>query len=171
MTTDTLLTIGISILTSALTAFAMIAHKTGRYTEKIDQLEKCNLNTRLSTLEGKMESREPLTRKKSPVSLTERGNNVLNDSGGKKFIDDNYAELKGNVETKKPATSYDIQEMSRQVVEELKEDTRINPIKEYLFKEGMEISEILDVLGIYLRDLILKEKNISTEDIDKYVKK
>lgn len=163
MTTDSLITIGVSIITSGITAFAIVAFKMGRYSEKIDQLEKCNLNTRLSTLEGKQ-----LTRRSSPVNLTAYGNTVLNNSGGKDFIDKNYLEIKKKVESENTQTSYDIQEASRKAVESLQNDLRINTIKDFLFKEGMEWADIVEVLGIYLRDKILKEKGIDPVDIDKH---
>ena len=161
MTTDSLITVGVSIVTSGITAFAVVAFKMGRYSEKIDQLEKCNLNTRLSTLEGKQ-----LTRRNSPVNLTAYGNAVLNNSGGKDFIDNNYPEIKKRVEAENTQTSYDIQEASRKAVEDLQNDVRINNIKDFLFKEGMEWADIVEVLGIYLRDKILKEKGIDPKDID-----
>lgn len=169
ITHDTIITIIASVVTSGITAFAIIAHRTGRYSEKIDQLEKCNLNTRLSVLEGKVESTQPLTKRKSPISLTDRGSKVLTESGGKSFIDNNYLELKEKVELSNPKTSYDIQESSKEVVSSLKDDDRINTIKEYLFKEGLELDNLVEVLGIYLRDLILKEKNIDISDLDKYL--
>lgn len=158
MTLDTAITVGVSVVVSALTALAIIALKMGRYAEKIDQLEKCNLNTRLSTLEGKQ-----LTRRSSPVDLTEYGTTVLNNSGGKAFVDTNYAELKRKVEAIDPQTSYDIQEASRRVVGEMQEDARLNAVKEFLFKEGMEWNDIAEVLGLYLRNLILT-------DLDKHVR-
>lgn len=163
MSTDTIVTIIISVLTSGITAFAIISYRMGRYSEKIDQLEKCNLNTRLSTLEGRQ-----LTKRNSPVDLTENGNNVLNDSSGKSFIDDNYNELKGKVESKSPTNSYDIQEFSKHVIQEIQDDVRMDPVKEYLFKEGMEIQDIIEVLGIYLRNKILEEKHIAVGDIDNH---
>lgn len=160
-----LITVLVSVVTSGLTAFALISHRMGRYAEKIDQLERCNLNTRLSTLEGRQ-----LTRRNSPVDLTEYGTTVLNKSGGKIFVDENYSELKEKVEEGNPQTSYDIQEAARKVIEGLQEDQRLNMVKEFLFKEGMEWKDIVEVLGVYLRNLILDEKHIAREDIDKHSK-
>lgn len=168
MTSDTIITIGVSIVTSALTAFAIVAYKMGRYSEKIDQLEKCNLNSRLSRLEGQFDQSGPVTKKKSPVSLTDRGEKILVDSGGKKFVDENFEELKNKVETPNPQTSYDVQETAKTVINGLKEDLRLNPLKEYLFKEGLDLETLNIVLGVYLRDKILAEKGWNIEDVDKY---
>lgn len=163
MTIEPLITIAVSVITSLITAFAVVSFKMGRYSEKIDQLEKCNLNTRLSTLEGRQ-----LTKRNSPVDLTEFGTTVLTTSGAKAFVDANYDDLKGKVEESNPQTPYDIQEASRGVADNLKDDIRTNPIKEYLFKEGREWPDIAEVIGIYLRNKILDERHIERSDIDKH---
>jgi hypothetical protein len=168
MSTDTLITIGVSFVTSALTAFAIVAYRMGRYSEKIDQLEKCNLNQRLSKLEGQFEQSAPLTRRKSPVSLSDRGMKVLLDSGGKAFVDENFEHLHKTIEAKKPETAYDVQEIAKSVIASLKDDSRINPMKDYLFKEGMTIDDLFVVLGVYLRDKVLQAKGWNSEDIDKH---
>lgn len=168
MSIDTIITVAVSVVTSGITAFAIVAYRMGRYSEKIDQLEKCNLNTRISVMEGKIEVRQPFTQRKSPINLTDRGITVLRDSGGKNLIDENYNELKNIVEENNPKTSYDIQESSKITIEKLKDDERMIVIKEYLFKEGIEFEEIIDVLGIYLRNKILEEQHIAIEDIDKH---
>lgn len=149
----------------------------GKYKEKVDRTETDikdiksdtrEIRDKVIACETSIKERGPLTRRKSPIDLTERGEKVLEESQGKKFIDDHYEELKRKVEENNPQTSYDFQEFSKKVVGELRDDERINPIKEYLFKEGMELDDIIEVLGIYLRNLILHEKNIAVEDIDKY---
>lgn len=175
---DTSIIVSIAgVVVSALISLIISSMKIGAYKNKVDtnctdigdiKREQKEVRDKVIACETSLKEREPLTRKKSPVTLTSRGERVLNDSGGKKFVDDNYPELKTKVESKSPSTSYDIQETSKQVIEELKEDTRINPIKEYLFKEGMDISEILNVLGIYLRDKFLKDKGVAVADIDQH---
>lgn len=167
------------VVVSALVSFIIASVKIGEYKNKVDtacenisDIKKENRETRDKVIacETSLKEREPLMKRKSPVSLTDRGNIVLNESGGKSFIDSIYEELKKQVEDKNPKTSYDIQEYSKEVVDGLKGDIRINNIKEYLFKEGMELEEIISVLGIYLRDLILKEKHIEVSDIDNHEK-
>lgn len=164
---DVIIPMIVSLITGIATFFV--------YKEKVCNLEKevnllrsevKEIRDKVIACETSLKEREPLTKRKSPVDLTERGTKVLNESGGKTFIDNNYEELKRKVEDKTPKTSYDYQEASKEIVQTLKEDERINGIKEYLFKEGMEIQDIMDVLGLYLRNLILAEKNISTDDID-----
>lgn len=176
-TTMTLIITGAGVVISALISFLIASMRIGEYKGKVDRActditkienEQKGIRDKVIACETSLKEREPLTRKKSPVTLTERGTKVLNDSTGKKFIDDNYEELKKKVNDSNPETSYDIQELSRKVVEDLKDDSRLNTVKEYLFKEGMEIEEIINVLGIHLRDKILSEKGIGVDDIDKH---
>ena len=161
--------LGVSVI-AAIGTFLVYKSKVDRVEKDLKEveIEIKGIRDKVVACETSLKEREPLTRKKSPVTLTDRGNKILAESGGKKFVDDNYAELKKNVEDINPQTSYDIQEISHTIIERLKDDARINGIKDYLFKEGMQLSEIVDVLGIYLRDKILEERGIAVEDIDKH---
>lgn len=164
------------IVISALISFLVASSKIGEYKNKVNTCvtDISDLQKEIKEIRDKVIScettlfKEPLLTRKSPVNLSERGEKVLIDSKGKYFVDNNYSELKKSVEERTPQTSYDIQEVSRTVIEGLRNDPRINDIKDYLFKEGMRLEEIIDVLGIYLRNKILKEKGISIDDIDKY---
>lgn len=167
---DVFIPLGVSVLTGVISFFV--------YKSKVDRLEVevKEIRTEVKEIRDKtiacetsLKERGPLKKSRSPVSLTERGEKVIEESTGKSFIDSNYAELKSLVEDEKPKTSYDIQEVSHAIVFLYKEDPRINSVKEYAFKEGLELDDILDIMGIYLRDLILKEKGIATEDIDGHI--
>lgn len=163
------------ILISALISFLVASFRVGEYKNKVDnacntienlQEEMREVRDKAIAAETLLNERGPLTKRKSPVDLTERGLKILTDSGGKKFVDENYAEFKKSVEATNPATSYDIQEKSREVFGNVENDVRLNPIKEYLFKEGLELENIVEVLGIYLRNKILEERGIKIEDIN-----
>jgi len=177
-TTATIIISIAGIVISILASFIVATLKIGEYKNKVDQAirdigeirkEEREIRDKVIACETSLKEREPLTKRKSPVTLSDRGNHVLTESKGKDFVDSNYEELKLAVEKTNPQTSYDIQESSRQIMDNLRDDARINPIKEYLFKEGMELEDIIVVLGIYLRDKILKEKGIEAKDIDKYI--
>ena len=56
--------------------------------------------------------------------------------------------------------------MAREVIRNMTDDTRLNGMKEYLFKEGIDIDDLITVLSIYLRDKVLEAKNWKAEDID-----
>lgn len=176
-TTMALIVSAAGVAISALISFLIASVRIGEYKGKVDRsctdiseikAEQKEVRDKVIACETLVAERGPVTKRKSPVVLTERGNKVLADSKGNEFVDALYTELKAAVDATSPQTSYDIQESSKRVIAGLKDDPRINPIKEYLFKEGMELDEMFEVLGTYLRDKILKEKGINAEDIDKY---
>lgn len=117
--------------------------------------------------ETSLKEREPLTRKRSPVSLSDRGTSLLNDSHGRKFVDENFDELYNSVKTKTPKTAYDIQEYAKEIIESLRNDDRLNPAKDFLFKDGSTLDEWITVTAIYLRDKILEKEKMTQEDVDK----
>ncbi len=160
-----------SILTAGITAFAVVAFKLGKYSEKVDQLEKCDLNSRLSKLEGQFQqinTTNAFLRKESPIALNEKGEKLLRESGGSDFLSQNFETLFEAVENKGPQTPYDVQEMSKEVLSAMRDSERFNPLKDYAFKEGLELETLISVMGIALRDMILNKKHWKVEDVDKY---
>ena len=113
-------------------------------TEKVNNLEKFRDNT--------------LYTSKSPLSLTKEGEKLIRDSKIEEFIKNNKEELFKKIKNKKPQTNYDIQELSREIMESLSKDKRLFKVKEYAFNKGVDFSQILRASGITLRDLYLKNK-------------
>ena len=175
--TEPLTIIIISLIISALTSFLVSSIRIGVYKNKVDSLcedvkehKKEIREIRDMAVECKtsLKEREPLVSRRNPLVLSDKGKAVLTESGGKAFIDGNLQELKEKLNALNMETAYDIQESSKSVIDEMKDDKRLNPIKEYLFKEGREIEEIVLIFGIYLRDIILKEMGIEITEIDKH---
>lgn len=180
MDTNTLTTIIINIAISGLTGFLTAGIRIGQYTNKVDNLETTvgkddhgglrrtvnEHSVKLASCETTLKEREPLGRRRSPLALTDRGNQFLKESGGEKFVDDNYEELCTAIEAMNPKTSYDVQENANKVIESLKNDDRLNPLKEFIFKEGMTIEDLFFVMGLHLRNKVLKNKKWDVMDID-----
>lgn len=183
MDQNVLATIGIfvaNIVVSGIVGSVAASMKIGEYKNKVDNLETTigkdehnglrktvgDMRDKVVACETTLNERGPLTKRKSPVSLTERGEQFLKNSGGEKFIDDNFEELLAAVDAMDPQTAYDVQEDARSVVEQLSEDERINSIKEFLFKDGSSLPEAFEVMSIYLRNKILTHKNWNVADID-----
>jgi len=166
---NVIIPLAVSLIT-AIATFFVYKEKVSNLEKEVDKLrtEVKEIRDKAIACETSLREREPLARRKSPVSLTDRGTSVLQDSGAKKFINDNFEELMRKVNESNPQTSYDVQERAREIVESLSNDVRINTMKDYLFKEGMDFSDLALVMGIYLRDKILENKGWKTEDIDKY---
>lgn len=110
-----------------------------------------------------------LTEAKSPISLSERGSRILTESHAIEFIDDNerFSSLLKRVVSKNSSNAYDVQESSKEVMNELKEEGELDNFKDYLFKQGLLMDDLITVMGIYLRDKILSVKNWNAEDIDR----
>lgn len=183
MDTNTLVTIGlfiVNMLVAGLVGYGAASRKIGEYKNKVDGIENTlgkdehgglrktvgDIHTKVIACETRLEERGPLLQRQSPVSLTERGSKFLEDSGGKQFVDDNFGELLGVVDAMNPKTAYDVQEDSKQAIEALRDDERLNGVKEYLFKDGSTLEEAFAVMSIYLRNKVLTQKNWNVDDID-----
>ena len=108
---------------------------------------------RIATMEGRM---QPYVMKGSPLSLTEKGLDLLECSGAREYIDKNKEGLlKSFEDIDKP---FDIQEGAEKLMQEkLRED---DGVKEYAFRNGERMEDISDVAGIALRDIVFEHKGI-----------
>lgn len=178
--TQAFLTFFVNVVVSGVAGTVAASRFIGEYKNKVDNLETTlgkdehgglrktvgDVRDRIIACEAVVNERGPLTKKKSPVSLTDRGISFLQHSGGEKFVDDNFNELLESVNKLNPSTAYDVQEDAKKVVEALKDDARLDPLKEFLFKDGSTLEELFTVMSIHLRDKILKHKNLNVSDID-----
>lgn len=176
MDLNTIIQIGIALFVGGFSGFITSLIKVGKYTNKVDTLENDvrdlkrevrEIRDKVIACETSLKEREPLTKRESPISLTDKGNKTLKDSGAEKFIDDNFDSLFKKIEGKHPKAAYDIQEISKNVLEDMQNDDLFNDLKEYAFKEGREIEDIILVAGIHLRDKVLMKKGLNIKDIDK----
>ncbi|MCC6405374.1 MAG: hypothetical protein IT405_03230 [Candidatus Yanofskybacteria bacterium] len=169
----------VNLLLAAIVGGLSAVFTIGQYKSKVDRAEKDiegvqkevkEIRDKTIKCETMLDNQGPLTKKKSPISLTERGEKVLTESGGRKFVDDNITDLLSKVDGENVKTSYDVQEASKKVIATLEADDRMTAIKDYLFKEGLEFSDVTEVLGIYLRDKIITTKGWNVKDIDEQEK-
>lgn len=150
-----------------------LAFTSGKYCKTIDHIETSqkdiskkldalinSFNCLVTELRSKklIENVCTLFASASPKALTDKGREVLDNSGLKKFVEDNVDELKKRILDKNLKTSYDIDVESERLLLSFSEDSRLNPVKEYAFKTGLDLTLMLMAAGIYLRDIILKEK-------------
>ena len=162
MTID-ITTITSSVIVAAITSVSIIAMMFGRYREKVDRHEGAlkrldELSDRISRLEGGIERDRAVSeyvRRKSPLSLTEKGKALLLDSKGKDYIDANIDSLIKDINDVSPKTPYDVQELAKKILEQRSNDDSFNQIKEFAYKQGFELNLIIEVMRIYLRDKAL----------------
>lgn len=165
------ITFGMSVFFSIISTFAIISWHLSHYKLKVDNIHKeCEdhegkINAFIADIAVLKEfkatferGQASLIQSKSPLSLTDKGKAVLLDSGGKDFIDKNKDELLETIKLKSPKTEYDIQEFSKEVIKSCMNRDEFIPIKEYLYKESSIPKEpVMEVLGIYLRDIYINE--------------
>lgn len=169
----------LSIALGGLAGFLAATFKLGQYAQKVDDLK-----TRMDIAEGEIKadskkivecctliderttSGSTLIKRKSPISLTEKGIEILRNSGSDKFVLENQAELVQKIKDKNPKTAYDVQFVAREVVESLQNDERFIPFKNYVYKEGFPLEHIFIVMGVYLRDVALPLLGFSLEQVD-----
>lgn len=105
---------------------------------------------------------------KSPIELTELGVKILNEVGGKKYIDENANDLIAEIESRSPKSGLDVQTYSNAVLTYKTSEDGFTHIKNYVFqnpvydlvvdgKQGkvsvsVDIGMVTQIMGIYLRN-------------------
>lgn len=95
----------------------------------------------------------PLTGSTSPLSLTDLGKQISNEIGAAQWAARNLADAKQGTKGKTPCEvqqyCFDLAKLENLSGEEKRK------VEDAAFKQGLTVSQILDVLGIELRDLLL----------------
>lgn len=111
----------------------------------------------------------------SPATLTDIGKQISSNIQAEDIFSNHANKLIGMVETRNPKNAYDIQQTSFDVAKKdfvnLLNEDELKLVKDEAFKRGVLIEDIMAVFGIFLRDKILKEKNIPIADVDKHASK
>lgn len=99
--------------------------------------------------------------KDTPLKPTEFGWKLAKESGLEGIIESEKArflrELDQKLQENAPFTAYDVQEKARELLEIYKNKPIMNPVKDYAFKNGVDVEVILRTGGLLLRDKYLKE--------------
>ncbi len=137
----------------------------------VDTIKTQNIEIiqKLAYLQGGLERDREHTREyvksQSPLALTDQGKAILLDSKGKDFIDNKKSLLIDEIKSKSPKTAYDVQEISKKIIENHSNDDDFNSIKDFVFFKGERLENLIEVMGIYLRDIALKELGFNISDI------
>lgn len=170
-----------TILLAGLTALATTALRLGKYQQKVDSLESDveklendvkSLTKSVTACETRLEERgkyspQHLLKKGSPISLSKEGEELLKAGRGDKFVEMNLEDLTNRIKEKSPKTAYDVQVLSQDILRSIQNEDRFNEIKNFAFKEAVELDSMFIVMGVYLRDLALARLGFSLEDIDR----
>ncbi|MGC1176960.1 MAG: hypothetical protein WA843_02720 [Candidatus Saccharimonadales bacterium] len=134
--------------------------------ENIIKPDLKDVRERFATLEGKAAN---LFVQNSPISLTNKGKNILEESGLKEYIDRDKALLhSGCGKERKMETPYDVQQSAFDFFDEHEFPNDIdNKLKTYAFNEGLSMDSVRRIGAIYFRDICLSEKGFEAADLDK----
>lgn len=157
----------------ALVTFGVYREKVSQHGKDILDLKRDakDFNARLIEYCTKLDERtgntvEKFVRRKSPLSLTPFGEDLINAINGKKYVLDNKDRLVELIKAKNPKSAYDVQEYARKVIEDLQTNDDFIPFKDHAFKEGLQLEFIIVVLSIFLRDTALPVLGFTPEQID-----
>ena len=121
----------------------------------------------------KISPKDALAQSHSPVSLTDKGNEVATQINADEMIAGNwekiFATLEANINGK---NAYDIQEYCLQTatieLDKFLDNTSIDKLKQFAYREGRPLAYYAPVFGIKIRDKYLSIKGISVEEVDKH---
>jgi len=103
---------------------------------------------------------------KSPLTLNEKGKDILNKSGVKELVDRRLIQLIESIREKNPKNAYQVQEFAKEVMFNIKSNPEILPnLQKGAFDTGVDVDSVLFVGSLYLRDLALPKFNCRLEDI------
>lgn len=177
----------INAIVSAGVALVVAGWRIGTYQNKVDNLETtigkdehsglrrtvADVRDKVVACETSLKERGPLTKRRSPEALTERGEKFLIDSGGKNLVDENFDELLKKIDEVNSGlssvTAYDIQEAAKQAIKSI-DESKLTKIKDFLFKDGSTLDDFQAVTALYLRDKALEYKKMNVADIDEHGK-
>jgi hypothetical protein len=134
------------------------------------------IRTDLSQIKGTVnilyESHLKTVQKNSPLSLTQIGKDVSLEIGADAKISSHWDKIKSELQKTKMDNPYDIQvatmEFSQRCFDTIFTPEEQTAIKVIAFNKGMNLLEIYPILGVIIRDRILKEKGCSADQIDKH---
>ncbi|MBA7533427.1 hypothetical protein ES705_25666 [subsurface metagenome] len=159
-----------------------IENRVDEFTEKIPRIEReiDSLKTVLEPIHDINMTVEGLTRKidklnesdyvggKSPMILNPKGEKVLKESGISYFVEEHYDEILNLVKAGNTSNAYKAEGTIINILKSYKNrDEYIGELETRAFKSGTDVSTLLFVAAIHIRDKIFKSLNLEVVDIDK----
>jgi hypothetical protein len=159
----------LSLISGGFAGLLVVWAKMAKYQQKVDDLkeEKDKMLTKIESLrtdvdmlkEFKVNAQKfidkSLYQASSPLSLTVLGKELVEQSGFVNIFEQEKQNLAQMLEIKQPTTKYDVQEMARELMDDLKEYPAFASIKSYAYSTGKDFGQILRAGAILLRDYYL----------------
>jgi hypothetical protein len=149
--------------------FNFFEKKNENFDKAIDEM-KTNIFSIKATTDLLYQSHLSTIQSHSPISLTPKGITISSELKMEEKVINHWDEIKNEIDKKSPSNPYDIQtismELAKNCFEHVFNEKEKMEVKSYAYKTGANLLELLPIIGIIVRDKYLKEKGISTEDID-----
>ncbi len=159
-------TLFINLVVSALVGAGTALFVIGQYKNKVDRIEKdlekmADRKDILRTdvdklLEFKIQAQKFMDRSiykdQSPLSLTDFGEELVNESGLRDVFNEVKDDLAGMLEEMEPTSQYDVQEKGRALMDSLAGYEPFRRVEKYAFDHGKDLNQILRAGAILLRD-------------------
>ncbi|MFA4975836.1 MAG: hypothetical protein WC853_13910 [Thermodesulfovibrionales bacterium] len=108
----------------------------------------------------------------SPITLTEVGKEIKEKIKADAILEKHFLKLTKEIEQEKTENAYDIQMASMKIAKEkmltLLNEEELLAVKQEAYNRGLIVEDIMSVLGVLLRDRILKLKGYPISDVDKH---
>lgn len=98
---------------------------------------------------------------KSPIGLTELGRRLLETSGAKDIIDENYNELERTIDEKGYRNAYDVQTYISKLIAQKEDENFMKPLKDFVYnnpkfeQKPLRLTDVQRIMVIYLRNKYL----------------
>ncbi|MFH1564619.1 MAG: hypothetical protein ABIC82_02090 [bacterium] len=114
----------------------------------------------------------PTVKSYSPLSLTDKGKDISDALKLEGKVASHWSEIKSKIEEKNLSNPYDIQtaslDLARDCFETIFTNEERNEMKQYAFKNGLNILEFFPIIGIITRDKFLTERGINLSEVDEH---
>jgi len=148
------------------------------YSNKMDKVDAMHdkmieLTTKVDLIYQNTNPRS-LVASQSPLDLTDLGRKVADAIDATSLFESYRQGLLDSIEKRCPANSnaYDIQvaalDIAKREFPSLLSAGEINRIKEVAYAQGILIEDVWAIFGIFLRNTLLKERNIPVLEVDKH---
>jgi len=156
----------VNIIISAVVGMGTALFTVGQYKNKVDRMERdfeklADKKEKLRTdvdklLEFKTQAQKFIDRSiykdQSPLSLTDFGEKLVNESGLHDIFNDVKDDLVEMLEEMEPSSQYDTQEKARALMDNLAGYEPFKRVEKYAFDHGKDLNQILRAGAILLRD-------------------
>ncbi len=118
----------------------------------VDRIEKYLIN------ENPKSAYPALVQSHSPKTLTEIGNSLLTECGGRKFVDENQDVLLGDIINGAPVSPLDVEKLAIEVLLKFSESPGFIQIKDFIYNNpsykevSVQLYSIINIMSVYLRD-------------------